>query len=240
MQPNFLGNEEHRISTALLRNLLHVVGGGVCLHLVVAYLQLRASDKQIAQYVQAIDNAACCSYRRSGAVTERASRTMETVVVPLKQMETKMKRTTITATMVTLLMLFTVGLASAADEATRKPFAERHVVLQISDDSVSTQSLVLNVANNLLSHYGPDKVDVEIVAFGPGLNLLVAGNPNEQRIKSLVSQGEVRFAACLNTFSNMTRQLGYEPELTPHAMRVSAGVARILDLTTEGYTLIKP
>lgn len=142
-----------------------------------------------------------------------------------------------------MLIALSVALTSSfalANDKERKPFADRHVVLQISDDSVRTQTLVLNVANNLIKEYGPDKIDVEIVAFGPGLNLMVAGNPNEQRIDSLVAQGGVHFAACLNTFSNMTRQLGYEPELTPHAKKVSAGVARILDLSAQGYTLIKP
>ena len=65
-----------------------------------------------------------------------------------------------------LLSVFTVK----ADE----DFAEKHVVLQISD--ASRQTLVMNVANNLLKHYGPDKIAVEIVAFGPGLKMLFANN----------------------------------------------------------------
>ena len=45
-----------------------------------------------------------------------------------------------------------------------KPFAEERIVLQISDSDPFKQTLVLNVANNLIKHYGQDKVDVEIVA----------------------------------------------------------------------------
>ena len=51
-----------------------------------------------------------------------------------------------------------------------KPFAEQKVVLQISDADPTKQTLVLNVASNLVKAYGQDKVDVEIVAFGPVLN----------------------------------------------------------------------
>ena len=72
--------------------------------------------------------------------------------------------------------LFLVMLASIVFQANAapedKPFAEHKVVLQISDADPTKQTLVLNVANNLMKAYGsPDKVDVEIVAFGPGLRL---------------------------------------------------------------------
>ncbi len=128
-------------------------------------------------------------------------------------------------------------LAVAAED---KPFVEHKVVLQISDSEPAKQTLVLNVANNILKAYGVDKVDVEIVAFGPGLNLLFANNPNAERIDGLAKSG-VRFSACQNTLAAMTRELfGKEPVLNPHATKVSAGVVRIIDLTGQGYTLIRP
>ncbi len=127
-------------------------------------------------------------------------------------------------------------LAAAAED---KPFAEHKVVLQISDSEPAKQTLVLNVTNNILKAYGVDKVDVEIVAFGPGLNLLLANNPNAERINGLAGNG-VRFSACQNTLTAMTRELGKEPALNPHATKVSAGVVRIIDLTEHGYTLIRP
>lgn len=126
--------------------------------------------------------------------------------------------------------------ASAAEE---KPFAEKKVVLQISDDDPGKQTLVLNVAGNLIKYYGQDKVDVEIVAFGPGLRLLFEDNVNTGRINGLDGSG-VRFAACSNTITNMSKALGKDLALNPLATRVDAGVVRILDLTAKGYTLIKP
>ncbi|MEZ5542891.1 MAG: hypothetical protein R3F42_12740 [Pseudomonadota bacterium] len=126
--------------------------------------------------------------------------------------------------------------ALAADE---KPFAEHKVVLQISDDDPSKQTLILNVAGNLLKAYGTDKVDIEIVAFGPGVRLMFAENVNKDRIGGLSADG-VRFAACSNTLAKMTGALGYEPALNPDAVKVKAGVVRILELTEQGYTLVKP
>ena len=128
------------------------------------------------------------------------------------------------------------GNAMAAEE---KPFAEKKVVLQISDPNPFKQTLVLNVANNIIKHYGADKVDVEIVAFGPGLRLLLEDNSNSGRIQGLADNG-VRFAACNNTIKAFTRNLGGEPALNANSTRVDAGVVRIIDLTAQGYTLVKP
>lgn len=136
---------------------------------------------------------------------------------------------------VALLMSAVVQAASNPE----KPFAEKFVVLQISDNDPQKQTIVLNVANNLLKHYGPDKIDVEIVAFGPGLRLLFKENANAGRIAGLAGNG-VRFAACGNTLTRFTTLLGDEPELNGNATAVSAGVVRIMDLVGEGYTLVKP
>ncbi len=136
-------------------------------------------------------------------------------------------------------VLFISLFGFATSSMAEKVFAEHKVVLQISDPNPFKQKLVLNVAHNILKYYGPDLVDVEIVAFGPGLRLLFKNNVYKTRIQSLVDSG-VRFSACSNTIKNMTKKLGHAPALNPNAVRVDAGVVRILKLTKEGYTLIKP
>jgi len=120
-----------------------------------------------------------------------------------------------------------------------KPFAEERIVLQISDPDPFKQTLVLNVASNLIKHYGPDKVEVEIVTFGPGLRLLFKDNVNTGRIKGLAASG-VKFAACENTIAGMTKKLGHAPLLNSNAIPVSAGVVRIIELENQGFKLIKP
>lgn len=116
--------------------------------------------------------------------------------------------------------------------------ADKKVALQISDASAEKQSLMLNVANNLVGLYGPD-LKLEVVAFGPGLRLLFADNVNRDRVQALTVAG-VRFSACLNTVAAMTKELGYPPKLSEHVVQVDAGVGRILDLTAQGYTLVRP
>src|SRR2546421_9960325 len=65
-----------------------------------------------------------------------------------------------------------------------KPFAEHKIVLQLSDNDPRKQGLVLSVTSNLMKHYDPDKVAIEIVAFGPGIELLKPDNPNRKMIES--------------------------------------------------------
>lgn len=116
---------------------------------------------------------------------------------------------------------------------------EKKIVLQISDGSSETQTLVLNVANNLQTHYGVDNVKIEIVAFSAGLRLLFKDNENGNRISALTQNG-VRFSACQNTVQGMAKVLGYPPALNKQAVPVSAGIARIVELTEQGYTLVRP
>jgi len=144
----------------------------------------------------------------------------------------------ILVTIFTLMLSLAVSPLQAA-ESEAKPFAEQKIVLQISDPNPFKQTLVLNVAGNLIKHYGPDKVDIEIVAFGPGLRLLLDGNSNQSRMTGL-SQSGVRFAACENTLSKFTKILGHKPKLVAQATPVSAGVVRIVELTAQGFTLVKP
>ena len=128
-------------------------------------------------------------------------------------------------------LMMAVSNASSAEE--------KKIVLQLSDGSEEKQTLILNVASNLLKAYGQDGVKVEIVAFGPGLRMLFADNENRERIQSLSATG-VRFSACQNTIAGMTKVLGHKPVLTKDAVEVPAGIVRIVDLTASGYTYARP
>ena len=120
-----------------------------------------------------------------------------------------------------------------------KPFAEHKVVLQLSESDPKKAGLVISVANNLMKFYDPDKVAIEIVAFGPGIDLLRPDNPSRKAVESLIAQG-VRVDICLNTVDTLERETGKRPEFLAVATPVQVGVAQILHLTENGYTLVKP
>ena len=120
-----------------------------------------------------------------------------------------------------------------------KPFAEHKIVLQLSDSDPKKQGLVISIANNLLKFYDPDKVAIEVVAFGPGIDLLRPDNANRKMVESLVAQG-VRFDICLNTVDTIERESGKRLEFIAVATPVQVGVGQILSLTENGYTLVRP
>jgi len=135
-------------------------------------------------------------------------------------------------------LLFAAGPVVA--ESDDKPFAEAFILLQISDADPEVQARVINVASNLVKHYGgPDFVAIEVVAFGPGLSLLFPGNPQEERIRSLMAS-DVRFVGCLNTLASIERASGKRPDVLPEASMVQTGVAHIVERAAQGYVVIRP
>ena len=139
-------------------------------------------------------------------------------------------------------LLLLMPLAAAAEQPLNddKPFATAHIILQLSDADTSKQAAVLDVANNLIKHYGgPEQVDIEIIAFGPGIILYEEKNPLVPRIRSLMSN-EVRFVVCKNTLDTLERVKGRVPTLIDGLIYVQTGVVEIIDRVNQGYVLVRP
>ncbi len=120
-----------------------------------------------------------------------------------------------------------------------KPFAEHRVVLQLSDSDAKKEGLVISVAYNLIKAYDPDRIAVEVVTFGPGIDLLRTDNANRARVESLIAQG-VKFDVCVNTLDTLERETGKRPEIIAGAIPVQVGVGHILSLAENGFTLVRP
>lgn len=131
------------------------------------------------------------------------------------------------------------AFSAASDSPIPETFADNKVVLQLSDPDPFKQTMVLNVAGNLLKYYAGEEVDMEVVAFGPGVRMLLEGNVNDQRIQTLMDAG-VRFSACGNTLDNMTKILGHRPIIREGVMEVKAGAGRLLQLQKAGWQILKP
>ena len=121
-----------------------------------------------------------------------------------------------------------------------KPFAVEHIILQLSDADPAKQGVVLDVANNLIKHYGgPEGVDIEVISFGPGIQLYERSNPLAPRIASL-QVSEVRFVVCKNTLDTLERAKGGAPELVDGLIYVQTGVAYMAEKIRQGYVLVRP
>ncbi|MDE2007545.1 MAG: DsrE family protein [Rhodospirillales bacterium] len=119
------------------------------------------------------------------------------------------------------------------------PFAAERVVVQVSQGDPARWTLVLNNVANMLEFMGQDRLQIVVVAYGPGLKMLLKDSPVAKRIASLDAAG-VEFDACHNTMEGMAKALGHMPVLVDQAVIVPAGVMRILQLQKHGFHYLKP
>ena len=145
---------------------------------------------------------------------------------------------------VTLRALIAAFLLLPVAFAPASAMEKHRLALQISDNDPAKMNAVLNVAANVSKYYSDkgDEVEIQIVAFNAGLNMLRADkSPVLERLKSF-KQGmpDVSFMACENTLDAMTRVEGKEPPLVDNAKRVPAGVVTLIELGEKGWTIVRP
>jgi intracellular sulfur oxidation DsrE/DsrF family protein len=118
------------------------------------------------------------------------------------------------------------------------------LVLQVNTDELSVMNLALNNASNVEQYYRElgEKVEIEIVAFGPGLHMLRDDtSPVKARIKALAAKSpSISFKACGNTQENMSRAENKKIPLVPQASVVPSGVVRVMELQEQGWAYVKP
>jgi len=139
-------------------------------------------------------------------------------------------------------------LAAAAARADNKEKPHR-LALHVDDRDEAKMNLALNNAVNVSDFYTAKaaEIEIEIVAYGPGLHMLredTAPAHIKERIKSFAqSMPNVAFAACDNTRIGMAKAEGKKPEEIPlisKAKIVPAGVVRLMELQEQGWSYVKP
>jgi intracellular sulfur oxidation DsrE/DsrF family protein len=120
------------------------------------------------------------------------------------------------------------------------------VAIHVDQNDPAVMSLALNNVQNILEYYKEkkEKVDIKVVAYGPGLHMLRA-DTSPTNVKSRIAtmaleSPEVGFLACGNTQTNMAKQEGKPVSLLSEAKVVPAGVVQLMELQAEGYAYIKP
>ena len=133
----------------------------------------------------------------------------------------------------------TVATNVATPDKTEQEAQTHRLVIQVSTDDLRVQETALNNAINLQKHYGMDNIEIEIVAYGPGLRMLTTQSTLRSRISSLAMQ-DITFSACKNTMIAIKQKTGFIPKLTEGVETVKAGVARIIELQEQGYAYVRP
>jgi intracellular sulfur oxidation DsrE/DsrF family protein len=129
----------------------------------------------------------------------------------------------------------------------KRPAAEaklHRLILQVNSNEPAMMNLALNNAANVAQYYKDlgQKVQIEIVTFGPGLHMLRDDtSPVKAQIKALAqSTPAISFKACGNTQENMHKAENKEIPIIPEATVVKSGVVRVMQLQESGWTYVKP
>lgn len=134
---------------------------------------------------------------------------------------------------IVLALSATLALGAAAQTAAP---AKQKLVLQVSDGDSAKWNLALNNAKNVQQELGAGKVEIEIVAYGPGIGMLKADATTSNRISEAMQAG-VRVVACETTMAalklskaDLHEDIGFAP----------SGVVEIMRLQGQGWSYVRP
>lgn len=114
---------------------------------------------------------------------------------------------------------------------------QRHkIVIQVSDADAGKWNLALNNAKNLQDDVGAANVEIELVAYGPGIGMLKLDAPVNSRVSEALKAG-VKVMACENTMRNQKLE---RDDMLPGIGYVPAGVTEIMKKQGEGWAYLRP
>jgi intracellular sulfur oxidation DsrE/DsrF family protein len=113
---------------------------------------------------------------------------------------------------------------------------KQRLVIQVSDNDPAKWSLALNNAKNVQQDLGKDNVQIEIVAYGPGLGMLKAESKVADRLAGALDDN-VGLIACENTMTNTKVS---RSQMYGGIAYVKAGVTHIMKRQQEGWAYIRP
>jgi intracellular sulfur oxidation DsrE/DsrF family protein len=136
------------------------------------------------------------------------------------------------------------ALAVASAVAAHAEGATHHIVIHVDQNDPAVMNMALNNVVNVSNYYKGqgDSTVIEVVAYGPGLNMYIPEkSPVADRIASMSLEMEnLSFAACGNTLKGMSKKAGHDIKLMDEAKVVPSGVVRLVELQQQGYSYIRP
>ena len=137
---------------------------------------------------------------------------------------------------ITLLLLFSNLIFSNYAFAAESTSPEVKVVIHVTNGHKRTYQAALNYTYSLREEYG-DKVDIQIVANGPGIGFVNSNNNYTEEIQSLLKKG-VKVSAC-NTTLKIMRKFRKLP-IIEGVKFVPTGVVEVIKLQKKGYLYLHP
>jgi intracellular sulfur oxidation DsrE/DsrF family protein len=134
-----------------------------------------------------------------------------------------------------LLCIAFLALASTFGASAQSP-GKQKVIFQVSDADPAKWNLALNNARNVQSELGKDNVQIEIVAYGPGLDMLRRESKVDSRLAEALDHN-VGLIACENTMVNTKTT---KADMYGGISYVPAGVTHLMKRQREGWAYIRP
>lgn len=135
-----------------------------------------------------------------------------------------------------LPLAFFLALPMVFPARAQQPGGKQRVVFQVSDADPAKWNLALNNARNVQQALGKDNVEIEIVAYGPGLAMLKADSKVADRLAGALDQN-VSLIACENTMRNTKTT---RDDMYYGIKYVDAGVTHLMKRQQEGWAYIRP
>jgi intracellular sulfur oxidation DsrE/DsrF family protein len=123
--------------------------------------------------------------------------------------------------------------AAAAGEGAKGKY---QIVIQVTENNPQTWNLALNNAFAFQRNIGKDKSQIEIVAIGPGLNMLKMESKAQDRIGQALDQS-IDVVACGETMHAMKLS---KDDLIGGVRVVPGGLIEIADKQRAGWVYYRP
>lgn len=129
----------------------------------------------------------------------------------------------------------TLLATGCATQTATAPVANK-MVIQVSDGDAAKWNLALNNAKNAQNDRSVENLQIELVAFGPGIGMLRADAVTANRVSDAIQSG-INIVACENT---MTAQKLVKADMNPSISYVPAGVIQLMKRQQQGWAYIRP
>jgi hypothetical protein len=119
--------------------------------------------------------------------------------------------------------------AATIRKKTPPPKAKERVVIQVSDSDSKRWNLALTTAKTLQSEYGEDKIDVAIIAMGPGVNMAKDDADVANRVQAAIAR-KIFVIAC----GSSMKALNLSEDGLP------SGAAELVKRQRDGWVYLRP
>jgi intracellular sulfur oxidation DsrE/DsrF family protein len=131
--------------------------------------------------------------------------------------------------------LIAAVLPAAAARAQAQAAVRNRALFQVTDNDPARWNMILNNMVNLREGVAGEGVEIELVAYGPGVTMLKADSAVKHRVADALKSG-VAVNACQNTMNGM--------KLTPQDMLpdigyVPSGVVEVMKKQQQGWAYIR-